>query len=253
MSRRKTRSTRAVEPPPTSLGSSPQHQCLRNSDLLEEILRHFKTEDSASRNQTRRTLYSVAQTCKGLSHSALKLLWRRLDNLLPLLRLLPSLTLEGKIYHMPGLVGDAEWAIFDRHAAHVREIIYMQAARRVDPVVYVRLAMRKLPLLPNLERFECTTYEPAGSLYSAYRLRSHHCHSRPTPPLPPRHSSICSHSTRLVYRSSPLIISRALYFPSARHSKGLHPLSYASSKGQFRPRCWWRLVRCRSFILSPQT
>ncbi|KAJ7469586.1 hypothetical protein FB451DRAFT_1559972 [Mycena latifolia] len=166
MSRRKT-STRSSAKAATSLLNSPQHQCLRNSDLLDEILRQMWPPDLPSRAELKRlrgSLRAVALTCKGFSLSAVRTLWRRLDNFLPLLRLLPSFELRDDIYNLRGIVADAEWAVFDRYAAYVREIVYVDAPRNrsVNSLVYVRLAMHKLPLLPNLSRFECSVTDPPG-------------------------------------------------------------------------------------------
>ncbi|KAJ6517707.1 hypothetical protein DFH09DRAFT_1373595 [Mycena vulgaris] len=167
MARRKT--VAAVDNTPAApLAPSPQNQCLRNSDLLEEILRHMRMPDSSSSPSSdlrrfRRSLYAVARTCKSFSSSAVKILWRRLDNLFPLLRVLPSFELNGGVYNLGGIITDSEWAAFDRCAAYVREIVYTETAHSVNSLVYVRLAMRTLPLLPNLLRFECIQSDPPGA------------------------------------------------------------------------------------------
>ncbi|KAJ6631788.1 hypothetical protein B0H10DRAFT_1975198 [Mycena sp. CBHHK59/15] len=187
MSRRKRKPATTDIEPPVSLRSNPIEQCLKNSDLLEEILRHLGTAESTMKTWTRRYLYSVALTCKSFSYSAVKLLWRRLDNLLPLLRLLPSFALDGRVYNLPGIVRESDWAIFDRHAAYVREIVYVETSCAVDSMVYVRLAVRKLPLLPNLSRFECFSDPPGAELIlcispsiASLSLKSYSSSSTPT-------------------------------------------------------------------------
>ncbi|KAJ7719210.1 hypothetical protein B0H14DRAFT_3629307, partial [Mycena olivaceomarginata] len=140
-----------------SLTPSAQDECLRNSDLLDQIFRFVPPSSEsgeADMNAARKTLYSAALISRTFSYSALKVLWHRLDNLLPLLRLLSTFKRSGSFYVLPGVVDDAAWEVFDRHAAYVREILYQRSAP-VNPVVYVRLAMHKAVLLPNLSRFDC--------------------------------------------------------------------------------------------------
>ncbi|KAJ7026421.1 hypothetical protein C8F04DRAFT_1125398 [Mycena alexandri] len=139
-------------------------QCLRNQDLLAEIL-SSGARNSTDLASTRRTLYSAALTSKLFSECAVKLLWRRLSNILPLLRLLPTFRLEGEVYILPGLVTEEEWAVVHRYAAYVRDIGFTPHSRgdslgdraSLDPSVYVLLAMRGRPLFPNLRRLVLPT------------------------------------------------------------------------------------------------
>jgi hypothetical protein len=93
-----------------SLPTTPQEQCLQNSDLLHQILLQFITSVAGQQSgpQTRsvlwhnlpwsfhdgrNTLHSAALTSRAFYHSAIPLLWWRIDNLYPLLCLLPSFTM----------------------------------------------------------------------------------------------------------------------------------------------------------------
>ncbi|KAJ7198035.1 hypothetical protein B0H12DRAFT_1331367 [Mycena haematopus] len=143
------------------LAPTARDQCLRNQDLLQEIL-SFGAVTSTDLRSTRRMLYYAALTSKLFSECAVKLLWRRLSHILPLLRLLPTFALEGKAYILPGLVTDEEWAVVDRYAAYVRDIEFSlssigEGSSSVDPSVYVLLAMRGRPLFPNLRRLTLST------------------------------------------------------------------------------------------------
>ncbi|KAJ7744749.1 hypothetical protein DFH07DRAFT_942963 [Mycena maculata] len=132
-------------------------QCLRNSDVLEEILDHLSsTSDPGDLAITRQSLLWIASTCRFLSPSAVKFLWRKLDNIIPLLFLLPSFAVRGGIYGLFGTMEAQDWGAFDRHAAFVKEISYENRRHiHIDPSVYVRLALRPTPVLPNLARLEC--------------------------------------------------------------------------------------------------
>ncbi|KAJ7895363.1 hypothetical protein B0H13DRAFT_2523959 [Mycena leptocephala] len=152
----------------TALATTPQEQCLRNSDLLDQILRALmpRSPNAQETRLGRVTLNSAALTSRAFSYSAVKILWRRLDNLLPLLSLLPSF--EHCFYTLSGIMEDADWETFDRHALYVREIIYSRTwPGPVDPLAYMRLAKRKFILLPNLSRFECSS-DPCGPDFILY-------------------------------------------------------------------------------------
>ncbi|KAJ7483254.1 hypothetical protein FB451DRAFT_1438915 [Mycena latifolia] len=144
------------DPSSPSVAVDAREQCLRNSDLLEEILDHLSSASDRQELETQRqTLLWIASTCKDFSPSAIKFLWRRLDNLLPLLRLLPSFTERDGIYCLFGAMTPIEWMSFDRHAKHVKEIVYddIPDAIHIEPSVYLRLGLRYSPILPNLGRF----------------------------------------------------------------------------------------------------
>ncbi|KAJ7193144.1 hypothetical protein GGX14DRAFT_593264, partial [Mycena pura] len=153
--------------------------CLRNSDLLEEILGLLSSaSDPQELESQRQTLLWIALTCKDFLPSAIKFLWRRLDNLLPLLRLLPSFTERGGVYCLLRPIMPNEWTSFDRHTKHVREIVYddIPDTIQVEPSVYLRLGLRNSPILPNVRRFACsgTTSGPSASetlLYMQSPLR----------------------------------------------------------------------------------
>ncbi|KAJ6566651.1 hypothetical protein B0H19DRAFT_712702 [Mycena capillaripes] len=143
---------------PQLLAISAREQCLRNSELLEEILPHISLgENLKDLKAARQSLLSIASASKALSPSALKFLWRRLDNLLPLLRLLPSFASKGNKYGLLFATESSEWLSFDRYAPYVREVIY-NAERPIviDPSVYIQLTIRRSPILPNLSVFECS-------------------------------------------------------------------------------------------------
>ncbi|KAJ6599387.1 hypothetical protein B0H10DRAFT_2441300 [Mycena sp. CBHHK59/15] len=85
------------------------------------------------------------------------ILWRHIDNLIPLLRLLPTFTFARTVC-----------AHFDRRAACVREIHYRPAPPLV-PAVRTRLVRHRSPLLPNLVRVrgQATTTTSARETYFA--------------------------------------------------------------------------------------
>ncbi|KAF7371673.1 hypothetical protein MVEN_00023400 [Mycena venus] len=143
------------------LAPTARDQCLRNQDLLQEILSRFGAGNSTHLTSTRRALYSAALTSKLFSECAVKLLWRRLSHILPLLRLLPTFKLEGEVYILPGLATEEQWSVVHRYAAYVRDIEFSGDSvgnrASLDPSVYVLLAMRGRPLFPNLRRLTLST------------------------------------------------------------------------------------------------
>ncbi|KAK7008070.1 hypothetical protein R3P38DRAFT_1625990 [Favolaschia claudopus] len=157
-----------------------REHCLQNLDLLEEIIQHIGGGSSAKINDLRRdrhSLLQVALTCRALSPSATKFLWRSLGNLLPLLQLLPSFTERNGTYYLLGAITPPEWDKFDYYAAYVQEIRdeSFPDDAKVEPSVYLQLAIRKAPILPNLRRIKymsasgCSPYQVL--LYALSPLR----------------------------------------------------------------------------------
>jgi len=83
----------AVDDAETS-SSSAQPPFHSNPDILEEICEYLAIEDdfthSVDVSLSRRDLLSVALTCKAFVEPALNRLWRSLDSLFPLLKILPA-------------------------------------------------------------------------------------------------------------------------------------------------------------------
>lgn len=82
---------RPTKPPATSI-----HRCLLISEILSLILEFVCQFDQSpeselkwDRTSGKRTLASLARTCRTLSVPALDALWMRLDNLDPLIKVLP--------------------------------------------------------------------------------------------------------------------------------------------------------------------
>ncbi|KAI0800343.1 hypothetical protein C8Q74DRAFT_1235912 [Fomes fomentarius] len=72
------------------------------------------------------TLSYLARTCKSFSEPALRVLWRELDSLDPLLYLLPQCVLKadqtGRRYELIGEPNAEEWALFEAYSRRVREV-----------------------------------------------------------------------------------------------------------------------------------
>lgn len=78
----------ATEPEPL-----PQvHPALKNFDVLSKIFEQFDAGfDSDERRESRKHLYWAALTSKDFLDPALDYIWRSMNRLLPLLKLLPTL------------------------------------------------------------------------------------------------------------------------------------------------------------------
>ncbi|KAJ7660753.1 hypothetical protein DFH06DRAFT_379510 [Mycena polygramma] len=178
-SRPPTARRRHVQPDPWPIMDVPApEQCLRNPILLRRILGHISPDpDSQHLREQRQSLLWIALTCRATAPTAILLLWRRLDNLLPLLRLLPSFTTKNGKSNFHGASNPNEWQSFDRHAAYVMEIVYEDIPKslNIDPSVYLRLILRNSSILPSLVRFVCPpTSRPSESeilLYMQSPLR----------------------------------------------------------------------------------
>ncbi|KAJ7763917.1 hypothetical protein B0H14DRAFT_2633703 [Mycena olivaceomarginata] len=145
----------------------PRDQCFQSAALFGKILEHIDYgSDRQSLRAQRQSLLWIALTSKALSPTATRYLWRRLDNLMPLLHLLPTFTKKNNKYGLIGGSHPYEWRSFDHHAAYVKEVVYEDIPDNIhiDPAVYLRLFLRNASILPNLERFTCkTTVRPSES------------------------------------------------------------------------------------------
>ena len=66
---------------------------MKNSDLMAKTFSHFENN-----KEHRRYLFNAALTCKDFLDVALDALWKELDSLVPLLKLLPGLQIEDMEY-----------------------------------------------------------------------------------------------------------------------------------------------------------
>ncbi|KAJ7087151.1 hypothetical protein C8R44DRAFT_991420 [Mycena epipterygia] len=150
---------------------SPCHECLFNIDLLEEILQHLVLVSlSTSRSDggdaldlaiARESLLSVALTSTMFSQSAIHYLWRRLPNLIPLLKLLPTFELkpaagagDGHMIYELDPPAPQDWVLFDKRATSVKEIVCITYAIPLSASTYLHLSRHRTPLLPNLSCFQ---------------------------------------------------------------------------------------------------
>lgn len=67
-------------------GLSAKDVFLTNPDLLEQTFSHLQAKNI---KEYRLCLFYAALTCKSFLHAALDALWKELDSLMPLLKLLP--------------------------------------------------------------------------------------------------------------------------------------------------------------------
>lgn len=75
------------------------HPALTTFDILLHIFKHFDAGfDSDERRESRKHLYWAALTSREFLHPALMHLWRSMDQLHPLLHLLPTLEVLDNVY-----------------------------------------------------------------------------------------------------------------------------------------------------------
>ncbi|KAJ6518366.1 hypothetical protein DFH09DRAFT_1287579 [Mycena vulgaris] len=113
---------------------------------------------------TRKSLLAAALTCTDFCAPALDILWRTIDNMSPLLKLLTALKPTNGAYILSGIIPASDWARFHCYAQRVHRVAYRDGIPPIamHPSVYPALAiLHPTPLLPNL-----TSIEYSGSLNS---------------------------------------------------------------------------------------
>ncbi|RPD57350.1 hypothetical protein L227DRAFT_655508 [Lentinus tigrinus ALCF2SS1-6] len=117
------------------------------------------------------TLARLARTCKAFSDPALRVLWRHLNHIHQLLRLLPEYVpppgtfsqtyVPASEQALSAVPNDDDWARLQSYAVRVRELKYWPSTR-IDSASW-RILSEKCsggPLLPRLERLLCFDIAP---------------------------------------------------------------------------------------------
>ncbi|KAH0832411.1 hypothetical protein J3R83DRAFT_13450 [Lanmaoa asiatica] len=149
---------------PTKAPSVSMNHCLLISEIFCLILEFIQQIDHSPSGECRedctlgrRTLASLARTCRAFSAPALDLLWMRLDSLDPLIKVLPSRMWAKKHsrFVIRMFMGDKQWLTFQKYAVRVQFLC--GPCRGIPPSVQrnvitalARFSGASLPLLPNL-------------------------------------------------------------------------------------------------------
>ncbi|KAJ7105522.1 hypothetical protein C8R44DRAFT_806406 [Mycena epipterygia] len=121
--------------------------------IFEELGWHAASAaDLQALYATRATLKSAALTCVSFCSPALDVLWRTIDNLLPLFKLLPSFKILEGNFTISGMINASDWARFDCYAQRVQRVAYRGGLiPAIHPSVYLSLAiLHPNPIFPNL-------------------------------------------------------------------------------------------------------
>ncbi|KAJ6540326.1 hypothetical protein B0H19DRAFT_959324, partial [Mycena capillaripes] len=112
------------------------------------------TASLAAKGTARKRLLSAALTCKSFCPTALDILWRNMDNLVPLLKLLPSFQEFNGIFVIFGSITWADWVRFDCYARRVRQVTFREPSLplKIHPSLYSTISfLHSQPVLPNLQ------------------------------------------------------------------------------------------------------
>ncbi|KAK7442049.1 hypothetical protein VKT23_016325 [Stygiomarasmius scandens] len=135
-------------------------------EMLTEIFEHLVPDPdyTSSASPGKKDLLSCALSCKMFASLALKSMWRQMDNLLPLLKLLPGLRLVNNYYVLTNVLAPADFTRYDYYAALVKEYSHSQEEEenpdepvfpRINASVYFCVARFRPTLLPSLTIFTC--------------------------------------------------------------------------------------------------
>ncbi|KDR66436.1 hypothetical protein GALMADRAFT_147866 [Galerina marginata CBS 339.88] len=147
-----------------------------NPDILDEICEYLAYEDDLDTEDagiSRRNLLWAALTCKAFLEPALDRLWRSLESLFPLLKILPAFIKSDGTYVLRGPISEQEWARFDWYARRIRKFSYTRDPDSLDIAmhVYFRLAqLRATPILPSLRHLHCPSTSQNDFLISGICL-----------------------------------------------------------------------------------
>ncbi|KAJ7845769.1 hypothetical protein B0H13DRAFT_2094861 [Mycena leptocephala] len=122
-------------------------------DLAHSILSGSGTASLMELHAVRAWLRAAALTCKDFCPVALDVLWQNLDNLTPLLKLLPSFKELNGAHILSGAISSSDWVRFDCYAHRVRRVTYRTDSPSIEihPSVYTALSILHPSILPNLD------------------------------------------------------------------------------------------------------
>ncbi|RPD57366.1 hypothetical protein L226DRAFT_573404 [Lentinus tigrinus ALCF2SS1-7] len=143
-----------------------------DQDLLDEIFFHLTPGwdggdeddpnwDPSDRKLLRSTLAAAARVSRAFSKHALDGLWRVLEDIVPLLRILPCTSSRSHIRVFPD-ISDAAWARFQHYALRLRELKSIKPSVPAHPSAW-KIIVRRLegaPMLPMLRRLETSIMRP---------------------------------------------------------------------------------------------
>ncbi|KAF8153355.1 hypothetical protein B0H34DRAFT_800567 [Crassisporium funariophilum] len=147
-----------------------------NPDILDEICEYIYDDDDLDSDEAtagRQSLLWAALTCRAFLEPALDCLWRSLDSLFPLLKILPAFAQSDGTYVLRGNISPEDWARFDWYARRIRKFSYNRDPDSLDIAmhVYFRIAqLRSSPLLPSLRHLHCPSTSQNDFLISGICL-----------------------------------------------------------------------------------
>ncbi|KAI0683083.1 hypothetical protein C8Q76DRAFT_763087 [Earliella scabrosa] len=133
------------------------HEALENGDILYSVCAVLADSSESG------TLARLARVNRLFNECATPSLWRKLNSLLPLFKILSNLMvspernhrLSGEVYEWGG-ISTGEWRRFRLYASYVRELDVFTTGRifRIEPRSWVHLTVHAHgePLLPNLRK-----------------------------------------------------------------------------------------------------
>ncbi|KAJ3544447.1 hypothetical protein NMY22_g2771 [Coprinellus aureogranulatus] len=149
-----------------------------NPDILAEICEYLAPYDDLEADPeqvqaARRYLALLALTCKAFLEPALDRLWRSLDTLYPLFRILPAFVRADGTHVLRGRIEPEQWERFDWYARRVKRFCYTRDPDSLDIAmhVYFRIAqLRSTPILPALRHLYCPDISQSDFLISGVCL-----------------------------------------------------------------------------------
>ncbi|KAF8079351.1 hypothetical protein FPV67DRAFT_1776357 [Lyophyllum atratum] len=132
-----------------------------NFDTLTKICEFLDAGTDGSQvdiKMSKNHLLCTALVCKTFLDPALDSLWRSMDSIVPLLRLLPTLEVIDDVYLLRGKVEDEDMSRFRSYAQRIR--IYSLDTRIQPAIAPFTLTQFTLPLLPALRHLRCSSYRP---------------------------------------------------------------------------------------------
>ncbi|KAI0359194.1 hypothetical protein OH77DRAFT_1010339 [Trametes cingulata] len=118
----------------------------------------------AARKKRQKTLARGACVCRAFSGPALQVLWRVIDDVKHLFRILPSFANASSNTILTGRVTKQDWARFQQYALRIEELVVDDSVNFNSPIwtIVAHWNGARRPLLPRLRRLELPVDEKAA-------------------------------------------------------------------------------------------
>ncbi|TFK73111.1 hypothetical protein BDN72DRAFT_876019 [Pluteus cervinus] len=141
-------------PRPLKITTGNEDDSDSSEDEFMRLRRHGRPDSrDKSTKESRATLLAVALSCRHFAPFALRILWRTMDSLDPLISLLPLVRAAGGLLHLAPDVPQETWTKFEMRQQQIHALVFSNARSMVSmrySLVFTTLSTMRRFIFPSL-------------------------------------------------------------------------------------------------------